>query len=54
MSRAIPERVTQESDDDGRHHVAFAVFGVDFTRFLPLVQPGENKLPFHDGESRVE
>jgi hypothetical protein len=31
MSRAIPERVTQEADDGGRHHVVFASFGFDFT-----------------------
>ena len=34
--RAIPERVTQKSDDCGRHRVAFASFGFDFTRFSPL------------------
>jgi hypothetical protein len=36
MSRAIPERVTQKSDDGGRHPLAFAAFGLDLTYFLPL------------------
>jgi hypothetical protein len=36
MGRAIPERVTQKSDDGGRHLVALASCRIDFTRFLPL------------------
>jgi hypothetical protein len=31
MSQTIPERVTPKLDDGGRHHVAFASFGFDFT-----------------------